>query len=152
MITKVISAFPGTGKTYFASNVRRDTKVVDLDTGDYTQGYTDDGKVRNPNFPYNYLLAVKERVGKSDVLFVGCQPEVIASLRKEGIPFTLVYPERGLKTEYVDRFRQRHSPKSFIDILSGNWDLFLEFLEKQNDCECIVLSSRQYISDVIIAD
>lgn len=149
MTTKVIAAFPGTGKSYFASLADQRTNVADLDSGDYTLGYDSDGKVRNPNFPSNYLLAIKKRIGKVDVLFVGCQPEVLAVLRKENIPFTLVYPERGLKAQYVDRFRGRNNQQSFIDLLSKNWDLFLDFLEDQKGCEHIVLGTGQYIGDVV---
>jgi|SRR5687767_4990953 len=148
MTTRVISAFPGTGKSYLASISNRN-KVVDLDSGDYTLGYTADGKIRNPDFPNNYLLAVKKQIGKADMLFVGCQPETIAALRKEGIPFTLAHPERGLKDEYVNRFRKRANSELFINLLSKNWDLFLDFLESQKDCEHIVLGSNQYISDVL---
>jgi hypothetical protein len=149
MTTKVISAFPGTGKSHFASTTKQ--CVFDLDTGDYTQGYTDDGKVRNSDFPDNYTLAIKEQIGKVDVLLVGCQPEVIAALRKEGVSFTLVYPDRKLKDEYVSRFRARHSPRPFIGLLSKNWDLFLDFLEGQKDCKRIVLDGKQYIGNVIDA-
>lgn len=149
MTTKVISAFPGTGKSYFVSIARQKTNVADLDSGDYTLGYDSDGKVRNPDFPNNYLLAIKEHIGKVDLLFVGCQPEVIAVLRKASIPFTLVYPERGLKAQYVNRFRERKNQQPFIDLLSKNWELFLDFLEDQKDCERIVLGSGQYISDVV---
>ena len=80
---------------------------------------------------------------------MGCQPEVIAALRNEGILFTLVYPKRALKAEYMHRFQQRHSPQPFIDILSKNWDVFLDFLESQIDCSYIVLDSNQYVADVI---
>ena len=148
MTTKVISAFPGTGKSYSASISER-KKVVDLDSGDYTLGYTYDGKIRNPDFPNNYIAAIKEHIGKVDVLFVGCQPETIAALRKEGISFTLVYPERGLKDEYISRFHKRGNQQSFIELLSSSWDLFLGFLENQKDCEHIVLGDKQYISDAI---
>ncbi len=148
MATKVIAAFPGTGKSYFASNTQQ--SVIDLDTGTYTRGYTDDGGVRNPGFPNNYILAIKEHIGKTDVLFIGCQPEVIAALQKEGISFILVYPERELKTEYVHRFQQRNNDQPFINLLSKNWDVFLDFLESQKDCERIVLGSGRYVSDVII--
>lgn len=150
MNTRIISAFPGTGKSYFVSNIDSGLEVVDLDTGEYTQGYTDNGKVRDPNFPDNYLLAIKEQIGNTNILFVGCQPEVIAALRKERILFTLVYPERGLKPEYIGRFQQRHSPQSFVDLISNNWDLFLDFLEKQKGCDHIVISSGQYINDAIM--
>ncbi|HKX72595.1 MAG TPA: hypothetical protein VJM32_01135 [Candidatus Saccharimonadales bacterium] len=148
MITKIISAFPGTGKSYFASISER-KKIVDLDSGDYTLGYMADGKIRNPDFPNNYLLAIKEQIGKADILFVGCQPETIAALRKEGIPFTLAYPARELKGEYINRFKKRANSELFINLLSKNWDLFLDFLESQKDCERIVLGRKQYISDAL---
>jgi hypothetical protein len=151
MVTKVISAFPGTGKSYFASHVGPGVKVVDLDSNKYTSGHAADGKIRDPGFSNNYMLAIKEHIGKTDVLFVSCHPETLAALQKEGIPFTLVYPERGLKAEYADRFKQRRSPQPFISLLASNWDAFLDFLESQNDCEHIVLNSGQYIGDIMPA-
>lgn len=150
MATKVISAFPGTGKSYFASISRRN--IIDLDSGNYTLGYTADGKIRNPDFPNNYLHAIKEYIGKVDVLFIGCQPETLAALRKEGISFTLVYPERGLKNEYMSRFQRRQNAQSFINLLSNNWDLFLDFLENQKACEHVVLGSKQYIGTSLTAE
>lgn len=149
-MTKVIAAFPGTGKSYLASTIKR--KVIDLDTGDYTQGYADSGKVRNPNFPDNYINAIKNRIGETDLLFVGCQPEVIAALRHMGVGFILVYPRRELKAEYVKRFQQRDSPQSFIDLLSKNWDKFLDSLENQKGCEHFILSSEQYVGDIVSID
>ncbi len=149
MMTKVISAFPGTGKSYFVSSIGQETKVVDLDSGGYTLGYTKDGKVRNQDFPKNYLAAIKKHIGKTDMLFVGCQPEVIAALRDAAIPFTLIYPERCLRTEYVGRFQRRHNQQSFIDLLSRNWDIFLDYLERQKECEHVVLGSERYISDAV---
>jgi len=149
MKTKIISAFPGTGKTYYASNIKRTAKVVDLDTYRYTLGYTDDGKARNKDFPNNYLIAVKKHLGETDILFVGCQPEVITSLRDAGLSFTIVYPERALKDEYVKRYRQRHNHGSFINLLSKNWNFLLDFLEKQENCKHIVLGSGQYIGDIV---
>lgn len=148
MATKIISAFPGTGKSYFTS-ISGQKNIVDLDSGDFTLGYAADGKIRNPDFPDNYLRAIKKCIGKADILFVGCQPETIATLKQEGILFTLVYPERGLKNEYINRFRERRNQRSFINLLNRNWDLFLDFLESQKDCEHIMLGSEQYISDAM---
>lgn len=148
-MTKVVAAFPGTGKSYFASAIAHTATVVDLDSGNYTLGYDSNGKARNSDFPNNYLTAIKEHLGATDLLLVGCQPEVIAALCQDRIPFTLVYPERKLKSQYIERLQNRHSPQSFINILSDKWDIFLDFLENQNDCEHLVLGNNQYISDVV---
>jgi hypothetical protein len=148
MKTKIIAAFPGTGKSYFASSPDHSISVTDLDSHSYTSGYGDDGKVRNPDFPNNYLADIKKTIGSIDLLLVSCQPEVIAALRKLGLKFTLVYPERVLRDEYVRRFEVRGSSQFFTNQLSNSWDHFLDFLEGQADCEKIQLGSGQYISDV----
>lgn len=149
MKTKVISAFPGTGKSYFSNQLGQRDKIIDLDTYEFTNGYDERGEFRNRDFPNNYILAIKEYLGKADILFVGCQPEVLDILRSEGIPFTLIYPKRELKNHYVSRYLERQSPQSFIDLLSNNWDRFLNLLEGQKDCEIIVLDEDQYISNVV---
>jgi hypothetical protein len=148
--TRVISAFPGTGKSYYVSHAGTDAKVIDLDSNSYTLGYTENGRVRNPDFPNNYIRAIKKYLGTADVIFISCQPETIAALREASIPFILVYPERGLKAEYVERFQRRHSPEPFISLLSDNWDVFLDFLEGQSNCRHIVLDSNQYLGDITI--
>lgn len=148
MKTKIIAAFPGAGKTRFASAVGGGLSVLDLDSGDYTLGYDENGRARDVNFPSNYLSAIKEHIGSVDILLIGCQPEVLSALRKEEVQFTIAYPKRELKKEYEQRFKQRDDSSSFIGLLSTNWDMFLDFLENQKDCEHIVLGSNQFISDI----
>lgn len=148
MDARIFAAFPGTGKSTFAAT-RHKTEVIDLDSGKYTLGYTADGNARNPDFPHNYLRAIQEQLEKTKVLLIGCQPDVLAALRKEGLTFTLIYPERELKAHYIRRFQERHSPQLFVELLSSNWELFLDFLESQTSCKHIVLSDGQYISDII---
>ncbi len=148
MNTRIIAAFPGVGKSYFAAT-SDNNMAIDLDSNDYTLGYKDDGTTNNLNFPDNYVTAVKEHIGRAGILLVACQPEVITALHNEKITFTLIYPERSLRTEYLNRFRQRGDSSAFTNMLSAKWDLFLDFLEKQQGCGHIVLASGQYISDVI---
>ena len=146
MITKVISAFPGTGKSYFANN---HDGVLDLDSHSFTSGHTPDGKVRNPNFPNNYILAIEEQLEKYSILLVSPHIEVIKGLLGKGIEVTLVYPERELKSEYIERFRRRGSSEAFIKPLDSHWDDFLDQLEQQEGCKHITLQQKQYLSDVL---
>lgn len=148
MKTKIIAAFPGTGKSYFVASSRRAIKVIDLDTNEYTRGYDENGKVLNGAFPDNYLSSIKEAIGRTAILFIGCQPEVLNLLRKEGIHATLVYPERQLKEEYLGRFNARGSSQAFSSMICTGWDQFLDYLEAQ-DNERFVLGCGQYITDVI---
>ncbi len=148
MKTIVIAAFPGTGKSYFVVNLSPNGKAIDLDTNAYTDGYDEDGKTVNREFPANYLIAIKQAIGQTEYLFVGCQPDVLNMLHKESILPILVYPERQLKDEYTRRFHNRGSSEGFSNLVLDNWDQFLDYLETQ-DGDRIVLKSGQYISDVI---
>jgi len=52
-MAKVISAFPGTGKTYFHRNA--ELKVYDSDSSKYS--WIKEG-LKDPNFPNNYILTI----------------------------------------------------------------------------------------------
>lgn len=149
MTTKVVSAFPGTGKSYFVRHQKSGQAAIDLDSNSFTAGHTPDGKVRNPDFPRNYLTAIEAHIGKCSILFVSPHIAVLSALRKSGIAVTLIYPDRTLKSEYMQRFKQRGSPESFVQLLDTYWDDFLEQLEGQKDCEQIVLQQGQYVSGVL---
>lgn len=148
METTVIAAFPGTGKSYFVASLSLDSKAIDLDTNEYTKGYDKHGKPVDQKFPYNYLAAIKQTIGETNYLFVGCQPDVLNMLHKENIFPVLIYPERQLKDEYMGRFHERGSSQGFSKLICDNWDQFLDYLETQ-DGDRIVLKSGQYISEVI---
>lgn len=146
MTTKVISAFPGTGKTYFC---KRNKEAIDLDSNTYTSGHTADGKVRNPDFPNNYLSAIEAQLGQHPLVLISPHIEVTTALLKKNIKVTFIYPDRKLKSEYIERFRQRGSSEAFIRLLDKYWDDFFDQLEQQKGCEHVILERGQYISDVL---
>ncbi|RYX79336.1 hypothetical protein EON76_01275 [bacterium] len=148
MRTKIIAAFPGTGKSYFAMSLSQISKITDLDTNDYIHGYDKNGKVINQAFPKNYIDSIKGVIGQTDILLIGCQPEVLNLLREEDASTILVYPDRRLKEEYMIRFHKRGDSQAFSRLLYDNWDQFLDYLESQGG-ERSILESGQYISDVI---
>ncbi len=151
MKTTVVLAFPGAGKSYFAANNDSGLKIIDLDSHSYTLGHGKDGKVRSADFPDNYIKAIKDHLGRADLLFVSIHQEVRDALQREGTPFILVYPEDGLRAEYIERYRQRHTPQSFmsISVITDNWSAILEQLKNQKGCKHVVLKSGQFVSDIM---
>ena len=150
---KIISAFPGTGKTYFSSTTN--LSVLDFGSGGYSRIPNAGEKVDwplNPEFPGNYLRAMKKVMGDHDIIFVSCQGSFTEAMVAESLDFYLVYPDRNLKEEYIQRYRQRGSPESWIANIERNWDEWLKENETQEGCTHIRLSSGQYISDVILLD
>ena len=94
--TKIIAGFPGIGKTYFTNavdNEKRDIlaanlrtlKVLDLDSSDFSW--------KNDAFPWNYIEAIKENVGKYDIIFVSTHQSLLTNLLKEKLDVVIVYPD-----------------------------------------------------------
>ncbi len=145
MNCKVISGFPGVGKSFFQQNTAQAT--LDSDSSKFS--WLSRG-VRNPDFPKNYVEHIKNNIEKVDIILVSSHAPVRAALVDNNIPFTLVYPSVQLKNEYIQRYIDRDSGSPLIDLLTESWDIFMTEMYKQKDCEHIVLQSGQYLSDVIL--
>ncbi len=130
-MARVICGFPGVGKS---EAVKYNPNLVDLDV----PGKTD------------YVETIRELLAEGkDVLLPTWQ-----SLRDElvaaGIHFTLVYPQRDLKANYIARYIRRGSPDKLVETLYQKWDEFITSCETQVGCEHIVLRrSGDYLVDVL---
>jgi len=141
---KIISGFPGVGKTHYYNDDH--SLVMDSDSSKYS--WIKPGE-RNPDFPNNYMIHIKENLNNSEFIFVSTHKDVRAALEQDDLHYTLVYPERSLKEEYLQRFVDRGDADAFVELINKNWDNFLLELEKQTSCDKIVLSAGQYLSDVL---
>lgn len=130
----VISAFPGVGKTYFKQHYADGTKVLDSDSSQYSWIVLDDGtKERNPDFPENYITHIKQSLDNPEinVILVSSHQDVRQALYLNGIHYYLVYPAVELKQQYMKRFQERGSPKQFIQIISNNWQNWIQKMDLQ---------------------
>lgn len=141
----ILSAFPGTGKTFYANNFG-DKEVYDPDSSSFSKLF--DGSL-NPEFPNNYVAYLMEIINDYKVIFVSTNIEVRKALKKLGVNYVLVYPKRELKQEYLERYKSRGSPKAFLNKLNDGWDLWVSDMEEEGDCKRIVLSEGEFISDYI---
>ncbi len=133
--TVLISAFPGTGKTYLYNNT--DRNVLDSDSSNFNKD----------NFPSNYIKHIKSNIGKVDAIFISSHKKVREALVKNGLSYLLVYPKKQLKEEYLNRYKNRGSSDAFISFIDDNWDSFIDGLRAQNGCKHIRLGSEEYITD-----
>jgi len=143
MKTTVISAFPGTGKTHFYNNEK--FTVLDSDSSKFSWLNGE----RNPDFPQNYIQHIKGRLGRVQIILVSSHKEVREELSKAGIKFWLLYPELSLKSEYIDRYKKRGDTLEFIDMMSNNWDKFIQDMQSQTGCIHLPMSKGRYISDYL---
>jgi len=135
--TELVSAFPGTGKSYYFNNTSKD--VLDSDSSKFDKS----------DFPENYIRHIKENMGKVDVILISSHEEVRDALVDADLEFTLIYPDKSLKDEYLERYEERGNDDKFVKLLYENWDNWLDDVAKQEGSKHIVLESGQYLSDVI---
>jgi len=143
--TLIISGFPGIGKSHFFKK-NKDKIILDSDSSKFS--WIKKG-VRNPDFPNNYINHIKNNIGKADIIMVSSHKAVRDALVNNGIKFTLVYPSREIKDEYLQRYKNRGSDDGFVDMLDNNWDSFLDELEGQIGCDRIELKEGEYLSDYL---
>jgi hypothetical protein len=91
---------------------------------------------------------------KVDKILVSSHKDVRDVLLKKGIPFVLVYPNREIKDEYIQRYKDRGNNDAFVDLLEKNWDNWMDEMdgmESPNGEKLykVKLGKGQYLTDVI---
>lgn len=136
--TLVVSAFPGCGKSHLFRN-KGETKILDSDSSTFDKS----------QFPQNYIDHIKSNLGNVDIILVSSHKEVRDALNKNGIHFTLVYPNKDIKDEYIQRYIDRGNDDKFVELLKNNWENWMQELENQLKCNKVELKSGEYLSDII---
>lgn len=164
MRTKIFSVFPACGKTWLCEHQEQfGLKILDSDSSKFSWLYVDTDefgeplegyrRVRNPDFPANYIKHIKENMGKYDYIFVSSHASVREALEAEDIDFTIVYPSMSCFAEWIGRcfIRDKRGESSCNpDVLYDNWYQWLRECEVTGcNHEEIVLCSGQHLSDYI---
>lgn len=149
MLTKVVCAFPGTGKSYLAKKYPH--LILDYDSSRFSWITTSFGqKVRNPDFPENYIQHIENMVEKQryEIIFVSSHSEVREALRRNNIQYTLVYPRLRDKSKYLLRYAERGNTEEFISSVEKNYKSWILALQSEIDgCENIELTT-DFIGDL----
>lgn len=165
----IISAFPAIGKTYAYNRMKniKGLKVFDSDSSRFSWLYRKDEeyemknrgkddyierkiKVRNPQFPNNYIAHIKENIDPATYMFVSSHKTVREALQENGIPYTLVYPRRDMLCEFIGRCFLRGNDEWFIKNLIGNWDVWIDSCENDiGAADKWILGSNEYLLDLI---
>lgn len=146
--TKIVSAFPATGKSYFSKH--SGLVVLDSDSSRYGWITAPDGaKVRNRDFPANYIKHIQANMGKADYILVSSHEAVRQALRAAGLEYLLVYPDRALRADYVRRCERRSDNGFPIQTMLDNWDAWIDSCEAEHGTHAIKLWEGQYLSDVL---
>ena len=142
--TMLVAAFPGTGKSYYCSNGDWSQYVPEMWCTD-----SDSSKFDKSKFPENYIQHIKEQIVKGyAMVMISSHKDVRDALVLNNLPFVLIYPAKELKEEYLERYKQRGNNEKFIQLVSDNWDNWLDECKAQTGCFHIELKSGQFVSNV----
>ena len=143
--TLLCAAFPGTGKSYYCNSELTIQYAPDKWCCD-----SDSSKFDKSNFPQNYIEHIKERIADGYArIFISSHKVVRDALVENGLEFILIYPDETLKKEYIDRYKNRGNSEQFVELLDKNWENWIAECKEQKGCKHIVLSSGQYLSNVV---
>lgn len=158
MRAKVISAFPACGKSAYYKNWSQYSKenvwriknngeqvygnggfpcgdrVLDSDSSLFSWIYDENGNKtnqRNPDFPNNYIQHIKDHLETEDVIFVSSHKSVREALKQNNVPYFLIYPQEGMKEEWLNRFKNRGNDKTFIDFQDEHWNEFIDDMKNE---------------------
>lgn len=148
--TMVISAFPACGKTWMHES-SKDKVILDSDSSEFSWITNEKGeKMRNPEFPENYIAHIKSNIGKVDIIFVSSHLTVRQALTYEGINYITVYPYSDIKEEWIGRCFCRGNDIAFLNFINSSWDKFMEdiYNEPFGD-ELYRLGREEHLSDII---
>lgn len=123
--TVVVSAYPCCGKTYAFENYQDKYSMLDSDSSNFSWIYVNGEKVRNPDFPKNYIQHIKDNIGKVDIIFVSSHLQVREAMEEAGIRYCTVYPKKEMLNEWVGRMYRRGSDENFIKFQIEHWNEFV---------------------------
>lgn len=158
----VLSVFPGGGKSTICKEADKlGLYHIDVKKGGEVGEQAPEGSVPlfdsdsslfpKEEFPGNYIAHIKTILDTypNVVVMVSSHDNVRAALAEAGIPFTLVYPARELKGEYMDRYEGRGSPEKFIEFMGENWNNFIDSAESDPNQTHIVLGEGKFLLDAV---
>lgn len=137
--TYVISAFPGCGKTTAYERLKGKYDIIDLESSFFDKN----------DFPQNYVNAIKDNIGKVDVIFISSHDKVRKQLQEEGIEYILYYPSIERKDEMISLYKGRGNDGVFIDLMSLHFEHFFNSVENDETPNKICLKEE---SSFIIDD
>lgn len=158
MNIKVISVFAGLGKTTVS---KKYPNVCDLqsspyrceysniDKKDYEKMKCDKTRVINPNWPNNYLEALKKAIEEYDLVLVPSNPDIRKLLQENNIDFLFVLPSIDSREILLNRYKKRKNNKELIDEVTNYFDTWSRN-QKDYNYKIEIINKDKYLEDLLL--
>jgi adenylate kinase family enzyme len=120
--TVIISAFPGCGKSTAFTKLKKKINILDSDSSTFDKS----------DFPNNYIKHMKDNIGVADIIFISSHETVRKALKEENIYYTIYYPSKYRKQEFLELYKQRGNNENFIKLLDENFNNFIDSIENDD--------------------
>ena len=134
---RVISAFPGTGKSSLCAQNRA---FIDLDLPELK------------NDAPQYIERIRQALEiPGAIVMVPTRLNLRLGMHREGIEFALFYPSFDLMADYYRRFVNRGSSEEFRNKITQMWDVYLTtILNDRTEHKVEMQQSQAYLSDYFL--
>lgn len=158
MKAKVLSVFAGLGKTTVGNKY---ANVCDLTSSKYRYDYSninqedyeklkyDKSMVVNPNWPNNYLDALKDAMDKYDIVLVPSNEDIRCLLQENRIDFIFVLPTLDSREVLRERYKARGNNENLINEVMQYFDNWSRN-PKVYDYPTILLDKDKYLEDLLL--
>jgi hypothetical protein len=117
MESTIISGFPGIGKSFLS--IWKGDAVLDLDSGNFL----------GDNKWQLYKQALIDGIGKYEYILVSTHDETRIILNELNAPYFIIFPDKSLKKEYIQRYKERGNNGSFIKLMEEYFEDFVNSIE-----------------------
>lgn len=161
----IVFAFPGTGKTYTAQNF---INTCDFESLYYIFDYNkdvlhwhidqhkgrDDLRVKSPNFPGNYITALKDELEKGRIVITPFMINNLIALEEANFDsdtrVIIVTHDENDYESLAKRFRARGNAEDFVELCRKWLPIINKRVQELPNIEYIVLSGENYLTEALI--
>ncbi|MBQ8749296.1 MAG: hypothetical protein IJW32_06005 [Clostridia bacterium] len=155
----IISAFGGTGKTTLAQKYKN---VIDLESSPYKYHYENvdnadyeklkgtKDRIRNSDYPKNYIDAINKAVKEYDIVLVRYNgDEKVDFYDLYNLDYMVCYPTKSAYKKYTKRFKDRGNSNEWIEKNQRYYEIAYERC-KNFKGKKILLHDNETLEDALI--
>jgi len=155
----ILSGFAGIGKTTLQQKY---PNIIDLESSDFKWIYSDQSleetdkekrkgttqRTQNPLWPLNYVKAIVEASITHDIVLISQDLDMRNCLKENGIEYSVCFPTKDCKEEFIQRYRNRGNNEAFISLVNSNFETWIDALDKEQNK--ILIQKGEYLEDTLL--